>query len=243
MGHDPEYAAPRDRQGRRPDAYGKFAWAIFVPPGSEKSRSRKTSRRYGIGRFAPGGHFQRSFPAGALSAGSPRDHQNQELRSAPRRHSRRRGEGAFVAAANSDGGTTRAARIIEDRFHTLWWVRIAPRRNATAPLNALDRAEERWMPTSRNPAALEDGGAEAELRVALGFGNFSAASIVYKRFRSRYTKRWIRVTLGLDEFLKEHDSETVANGVTARPAANSTPNSQRRDDSARIGPRRSSPSR
>ena len=198
------------------DAYGDSPWAIFVRPDS-KIRKPEDLKDVPISvGMRAGSHFNVPY---------------RLERYLPLENIKTVNTGGFGARLKAllDGEVEAASllppqiamaeqlglrKIIEDRFHTLWWV---PDRTAPETLARLSRrARSRRKSDGRRPreisAALEDGGAGGVREPPLGFQQIRAR----RAFRLQadpgtefdetmdQVKRW-----GLDQYLKEHKFENL----------------------------------
>ena len=125
-------------------------------------------------------------------------------------------------------------KIIEDRFHTLWWVpdRTAP--EACAPISTRSIAPRKhWMPTSRNICRFGRWRCRRNSRTtSWDFSKFGRGErFVYKPIPEQefdetmaQVKRW-----GLDQYLKEHKFEKSGrpSGVTRDRAMAERPRTSR----------------
>ena len=180
------------------DAYGDSPWAIFVRPDS-KIRKPEDLKDVPVSvGLRAGSHFNVPY---------------RLERYLPLENIKTVNTGGFGARLKAllDGEVEAASllppqiamaeqlglrKIIEDRFHTLWWVpdRTSPE-VLRAYLNALDRAEKAMDANSRNICRFGRWRCRRNSRITPGTSaNSDAASVSYtSRSRSRSsTKRWIR---------------------------------------------------
>ncbi len=205
------------------DAYGDSPWAIFVRPNSKIRRPEDLKDvPISVGLRA-GSHFNVPY---RLEKYLPLE--NIKIVNTGGFGARLRAllEGEVEAASLLPPQIAMAEqlglrKVIEDRFHTLWWVpATASPQTVRAYLNALQRAEEALDRDLRRYLPLWEMSVPAEFADyhPWDFTKFGRGErFVYERIPQaefdetlEQVKRW-----GLDQFLKERDFEKL----TARTAA------------------------
>ena len=180
------------------DAYGDSPWAIFVRPDS-KIRKPEDLKDVPVSvGLRAGSHFNVPY---------------RLERYLPLENIKTVNTGGFGARLKAllDGEVEAASllppqiamaeqlglrKIIEDRFHTLWWVpdRTRPKRSAPISMRSI-APKKRWMPTSRNICRFGKWRCRRNSRTTPGISANSGAASVSSTSRSRNrnsTKRWIR---------------------------------------------------